>query len=405
LTSSEKNFLGSMILTDGERLEHSGISPEMFSTLDARKIAAAVAAVVERGGRPDALSLHEIDNTLELSTLSNLTSEIPSGANWQIYAERIRQEWQRRKLKTLAERMGKIGPGEDPAEFAKKAADFLEGLSAGGSVELFDRSGCAGEYLHTLEERYKLGGKLPGISTGFPQIDNFLLGYQAEHYYLIGARTSGGKSAFSLQSANHAAAAGIPVGFISIESGRREILDRSVSQLASVNSQKLKSGFLAPRDFEAVGSALDRIAKAPFYIYDKPSARLADVEAAARQAVSRGAQIVFVDYLQNITVPGARNRIAEVSEISLSMKKLARKLRIPVVCAAQLRREAADRIPGLHDFSDSSQIEKDADAAILLYEDETGARWAAIAKNRDGATGRVQLIFEKHFVRFKEANG
>jgi replicative DNA helicase len=159
--------------------------------------------------------------------------------------------------------------------------------------------------------------------------------------------------------------------------------------------------------FDKLTSVAGDVYSSKFFIYDVPNQELSKVQAIARQMVEfHGCDILFIDYLQKIRVQSKEERRDRVAQASTALKDLSRQLDIPVVAAAQLRRDVDGRQPHLGDFSDSSEIEKDADVAILLHRDdeEEDMVWAIVAKNRDGQKGRVKLRFNRAFVRFDEVD-
>lgn len=405
MTEHERVFLGQVLL-EPVILEECNLREEMFLSPAGRKIFRALRSIYDSGVEPDQLLVMDREPRISPSTLAELTSEIHTTANWGYYRDRIVSEYQNHALKALGE---KLRNGLDPdskLELAEKVIDEIR--TEGGTDRVTNRSEGIADYISTLEERYNLQGALPGLPSGLKQLDNYLLGFQQERYYVIAGRPSSGKSALLLQAANHLAVRkDVPVGYISVESSKEELLDRSFASLARIPSQRIQTGLLVSRDFESILRWSDNIAKSPFQIFDTPNAELSQIQTAMRQMVRKGARIIFVDYLQLIRVRGTRDRREQVEQASLAMKTLSRQLKIPVVCAAQLGRDATgSKVPGLSDLQYSSQIEQDADAAALLHveEDKDGHRypWIIIAKNRDGECGRIPLNFQGSFLTFSE---
>jgi replicative DNA helicase len=192
------------------------------------------------------------------------------------------------------------------------------------------------------------------------------------------------------------------VGYITLESAKEELLDRTFSNYGNIDSNTLATGRFFAHDFKTLSDVGEKVYGSKMYIYEVANARLEQVVSAARQMVRRyGCEVLFIDYLQLIRSAGDRRE--QVERSSMAMKELARQLEVPVIVAAQLRRDADGRRPGLGDFQHSSQMEQDADAAMLIYEDaEQDCVWLHVAKNRDGEKGSVKLRFKGSYVRFEE---
>jgi replicative DNA helicase len=281
------------------------------------------------------------------------------------------------------------------------------------AIEESDRIYAARELvkdaIDEIERRYHAHGELPGIRSGFPSLDGYTGGWQPRMLYYIGARPSEGKSAILLNAAVNAAMKSIPIGVVSAESSKRELILRALSNLASVDGNRLKSGMLSGADFSGLTAAASRLHDAPIFVYDVPNVNITRLISVAKMMKRRHEiRALFVDYVQILesTRKDEQKRF-QVGQVSLALKNLSRELDIPIMVAAQLRRDTTGRRPTLADFAESSQIEMDADAAILLQheKDESGKTvrvWAHVDKNRDGPTGSVKLQFIGRFVRFAE---
>jgi replicative DNA helicase len=261
------------------------------------------------------------------------------------------------------------------------------------------------QYVNVLEERYNRKGAYPGIESGIEKLDKALLGFQPSRLYYIGARPSQGKSALMITLSLNMILKGRRVGIISIESSCQEILDRLFSQRTGIASELLMTGFFCESDMAKVQDAADYFTTRDLYIYDSPNCDITTLRSRAKRMVAvNQIEILFIDYLQIIEhddrdIP-FREKIAAISK---TLKQIARETKIPVVCCAQLRRDAEERRPILSDFSESSQIEKDADAALLLWHEvEAGEEksWILVEKNRDGARGAIPVYFRRNIYRF-----
>jgi replicative DNA helicase len=209
-----------------------------------------------------------------------------------------------------------------------------------------------------------------------------------------------------LQIASHLAIdLGVSVGYFSLESSRSELLERLYANQGKIASQAIATGKLQMRDFNRIQDISSKIYESKFFIHDTANQKLSMIQSIARKMLRTGKiQIMFLDYLQLIQVPNTKDRREQVEKASLAMKQLSRDLNIPVVVAAQLRRDSESRIPNLADFQHSSQLEQDADVAMLLNVDKDENKWLLIAKNRDGERGRVKLSFTGQYLHFTEVD-
>jgi replicative DNA helicase len=372
------------------------IDSRHFASAESKRIFAAVSGIVERGGVPDLVSIKDADSDITAATLSSLSA--PTTANWEYYQGRILRGYRTQQLRRLAEWLSEYAESDDAPQYVEDTlADIVQ---QGGGDKVYNRAELVHEHVSELERRFHAGGTLPGYSSGFAELDSLLLGYRKRRYYLVGGRPSSGKSALTLQLADYMALVqDVTVGFITLESAKEELMDRTFANYGNIDSNALSTGQFYPADFKRISDVGERVYNAKTYIYEVANARLEQVMSAARQMVRRyGCEVIFIDYIQLIRGTGERRE--QVERASMAMKELARQLDVPVIAAAQLRRDVDNRRPGLGDFQHSSQMEQDADAAILIYEDED-ATWLHVAKNRDGRRGSVRMQFRGEYVRFE----
>jgi replicative DNA helicase len=207
------------------------------------------------------------------------------------------------------------------------------------------------------------------------------------------------------------AAAKHPVGFISLESSRHELIERAFSRIGGIDGKALRTGTIRPADFKGLSDAAESMHKMQFYIADRPNMRIDELKSRARRmARQHGVKLILVDYIQLIQVAGQPSDYERVSLASLGLKALSRELEVPIIAAAQLNRgadEGAARAPRLSDFKGSGQIEQDADTAILIHRAQVGelaeSTRLIVAKNRDGACDTVGVVFDKAKMRFTDA--
>jgi len=271
--------------------------------------------------------------------------------------------------------------------------------------EVFDR-------VETLCEKKE---HVTGIPTGFIELDRLTSGFQPSDLIVVAGRPSIGKTSFVLNIAQYVGTrARIPVVIFSLESAKEQLVERMLCAEARVDTQKLRTGFLSEKDWSRLTDAAGLLADAPIYIDDTPNMSVLELRAKARQLkAEHGIKMVIVDYLQ--LMEGDRqleNRQQQISEISRSLKALAKELQVPVVAISQLSRaveQRQDKRPLLSDLRESGAIEQDADVVLSLYresyytrrpEDE-GTAEVIINKQRHGPVGKIQLTFIKEYARFE----
>jgi replicative DNA helicase len=262
------------------------------------------------------------------------------------------------------------------------------------------------------EHIYKNRGQLSGIPTGFPKLDEMTNGWQNQDYIVIGARPSTGKTAGMLNSATAALRAGKKVGIFSAEMNTRSILLRMVSDWGNVDSKKLRSGFMSSTDALQIGETAQEIGKTGLFINDTPNIPFQALVSDARRMVRKEkVEIIFIDYMGLIvSEKSSLQRFEQISEISRSLKGLARELNIPIVVLSQLKRESHGNRPSIADLRESGSIEQDADLIILLqdlgYTDDSETckkiKWI-VGKQRNGQTGDISMIFKGAYMRMKES--
>jgi replicative DNA helicase len=272
--------------------------------------------------------------------------------------------------------------------------------------------------LNQLEAIQGRDHRLTGVSTGFRDLDDLLLGFQPSALYVLAARPGQGKTSLALTcAASVAVESRRPVVFFSLEMSHLELTQRLLSAEAQVDSRALRTGNLQEAQWPKITQAVGRLAEAPFYIDDNPQTTIMEMRAKCRRIKQRKGDLglVLVDYLQLMSTPGKReNRQVEVSELSRGLKVLARDLDCPVMALSQLNRSLeyrADKRPMLADLRESGAIEQDADAVMFIYREEAyepdtankGLAELIIAKHRAGPTGNVHLAFFEKYTRFKDA--
>ncbi len=274
-----------------------------------------------------------------------------------------------------------------------------------------------------IEARFKSKGQVSGVPTGFKKLDQLTTGLQNGDLIIIAGRPSMGKTAFALNiAANAALDAGVVVAIFSLEMSKEQLGMRLLSSEARVSGSKIRSGFLSHnQDFPALTQAADRLHTAPIYIDDTPALSVLDLRAKARRLkLEHGLGLILVDYLQLMRGRGGtESREQEISNISRSLKALAKELSVPVVALSQLNRKVeerpgGDKRPMLSDLRESGAIEQDADVIAFIYrkkvykkrddpeEDDDHVAEVIIGKQRNGPTGTVRLAFLDDLTRFED---
>jgi replicative DNA helicase len=424
---AEQSVLGAMLL-DREAIitasEH--IKPEDFYRDGHREIYEAIMELFDKGEPVDLVTLTEQlrqRNTLEavggVSFLTDLSSSVPTTANAVHYAKIIHEKSMLRKLIRVC---GEISDKSYEAaeetgaiiEFAEKEIfDISQRRTSKGFTPL--KEILVSSY-NKIEELYNTKGKTTGVSTGFNDVDSKTSGLQKSDLILVAARPSMGKTAFALNIAQHAAIKeGIPLAIFSLEMSKEQLVNRMICAEAGIDSHKLRTGNLADEDWPKLAEAVRRLSKANIYIDDTPGITVAEMRSKCRRLkLERGLELVLIDYLQLMQGSGrAESRQQEISEISRSLKALAREMDCPVLAISQLSRAPemrSEHRPMLSDLRESGAIEQDADVVMFLYRDEyyhpdtekKGIAEIILAKQRNGPTGTVELVWLDRFTKFAD---
>lgn len=355
--------------------------------------------------------------------LAEVAGTTPSAANLVHYAQIVRDKAILRRLIEASSKIGDLGHNEeqevtdtlDQAEQALFAVSqkFLKDKFIPVKdilTEAFDRI----DKIHRDKEK----GALRGVPSGFKDIDNLTAGFQKADLIVVAARPSMGKTSFALNVAEHVAIEEkIPVGIFSLEMSKEQLIDRLLASQAGVDSWKLRTGNLGDDDFPRIGYAMGVLSEAPLFIDDSPGANIMEIRAKARRLqMEHNLGLVIVDYLQLMEgrFRGSdSNRVQEISEISRSLKGLARELNVPVIAISQLSRAVEhrdDKRPQLSDLRESGSIEQDADLVMFLYRedyynrdtDKKGITEILLKKHRNGPTGMCELYFQPEQMRFRD---
>lgn len=374
---------------------------------------------LERQGR-----LEEVGGTAYLASLANNT---PTAANIAHYAQVVRERALLRSLITAATEISEdaFNPGArsvsdilDNAEqrifsIADESSQRREGFSPLRELML--------EGMNRLDELYHQNDPLTGLPTGFADLDDRTSGLQASDLIIIAGRPSMGKTSFVMNMAESVITQDqpAPVALFSLEMPREQLTMRLLASRARIDAHKMRNGNLADDDWPRLTQAVGELAEAPLYIDDTPGLGPIEIRARCRRLKrEHGLGLVIVDYLQLMQTPGeAESRAVAISDISRSLKALARELDVPVIALSQLNRsleQRSDKRPMMSDLRESGAIEQDADIIMFIYRDEVyqpdnpevqGLAELIVAKQRNGPTGTVRLTFLDEYTRFENYAG
>jgi replicative DNA helicase len=351
--------------------------------------------------------------------LARMVDTVPLAVNAQHYARIVHDK---AALRRLIEKTNEIarrcfedrGIVDDIIDFAETAIFQVSERKHRQSFHPISR--VIEKSIDALEERQGNKALITGVPTGFTDMDNLTSGLQPSDLIILAARPSMGKTAFALNIARNAAVDyGKPVALFSLEMSKEQLTERMLCAEAQVNSQKLRSGFFSQEDWVRLTDAAGTLSDAPVFIDDSPNISATEIRAKSRRLkLDKGLGLVIIDYLQLMKAPvSAERRDLEISEISRSLKALAKELSLPVLALSQLNRkleERSDKRPQLSDLRESGALEQDADVVAFIYRDEVynkdesnpnrGTAEILLKKQRNGPTGDIKLKFFDTHTRF-----
>jgi replicative DNA helicase len=430
---AEQAVLSAMLIDQDAVLravEH--VNDTMFYAERHRRLFRAMVTITERGGVVDPLTLSEEllrRGELEASGgkdyIGFLVDAVPTAANIEYHAQIVREKAiLRRLIEVSTSIVAEAFEGKSTAtELLDEAESKIFLVSQQQTKDGFTR---IKELLWPTMERIEAlqrGGKtVTGVASGFGDLDELTSGFQPSDLVIVAARPSMGKTAFTLNVAQHAAIEhNIPVAFFSLEMSKESLVQRMLTSEARIDAQRLRKGLLRDDDFPRLARAAGILSSAPVWIDDTPGMTLLEMRSKARRLKAEsGIGLVIVDYLQLMQGPSnSESRQQEVSQISRGLKALAKELKVPVVALSQLSRAPEQRTgdnkrPQLSDLRESGAIEQDADLIMFLYRQEfydgpvdkdgnslEGKAEVIVGKQRNGPTGIVNLFFHKQYTRFE----
>lgn len=424
---AERALLGSLLLKP-DAIHDVGdiVRPDSFYAEKHRIIFEGMRELSDRGDPIDILSLAErlqakgvLERAGGRAYIAELAASAPAPGNFAHYAELVAKKHVMRALIDASYDITETAYDEsrDTNEVLDHAEKSIMAIGNASSIHKFvaikDKMDDAWERIEALSQN---DGAIRGTPTGFPEMDSLLSGLHPSDLIILAARPSMGKTSLALDIARNAAVRhNVPVGIFSLEMSAEQLIDRMLSSESYVNSWKLRTGQVRDEeDFGRIRDALESLSKAPIYIDDKPGNNILSMRAVARRLKrEQGIGLIVVDYLQLMTPTNTKatdSMVQQVTEISRSLKSLARELEVPVLALSQLSRAVEQRggKPRLSDLRDSGSIEQDADVVMFIHRedkinkesDRPNVAEILIEKHRNGPTGRVELYFDEKRTTF-----
>ncbi|MBB6282979.1 MULTISPECIES: replicative DNA helicase [Geobacillus] len=423
---AEQAVLGAVFLDPTAlTLASEMLIPEDFYRAAHQKIFHAMLRVADKGEPVDLVTVtaelaasEQLEEIGGVSYLSELADAVPTAANVEYYARIVEEKSVLRRLIRTATSIAQDGyTREDEIdllldEAERKIMEVSQRKHSGAFKNIKD---ILVQTYDNIEMLHNRSGEITGIPTGFTELDRMTSGFQRSDLIIVAARPSVGKTAFALNIAqNVATKTNENVAIFSLEMSAQQLVMRMLCAEGNINAQNLRTGKLTPEDWGKLTMAMGSLSNAGIYIDDTPSIRVSDIRAKCRRLKQEsGLGMIVIDYLQLIQGSGRskENRQQEVSEISRSLKALARELEVPVIALSQLSRsveQRQDKRPMMSDIRESGSIEQDADIVAFLYRDDYYNKDSEnkniieiiIAKQRNGPVGTVQLAFIKEYNKF-----
>jgi len=427
---AEQSVIGALLI-DPETAEQvtEAVTAEDFYERRHRQIFQAISAMLGAGRAVDAITVSEwLQDHEQLADVGGvqyllmLANETPSAANVLAYARIVRERATLRDLIRVGREIAELAyrpEGRQAQALLDEAESRVFHLAEGqqrageGFQQLKDALPAVIDRIETIARERK---GVTGLSTGFADLDEKTSGLHPGQLVIVAGRPSMGKTSFAMNIAEHVACIeGKPVAVFSMEMPTEEIVLRALSSRGRVDQHRLRNGSLGNDDWPRIAHAIGELGNAPLFADDSAALTPTDLRSRARRLKrEHGLALIVVDYLQLMQVPGrGDNRVAEISEISRSLKALAKELSIPVIALSQLNRSLENRTekrPQMSDLRESGAIEQDADLILFLYRDEVyykdkeevkGIAEVIIGKQRNGPIGTVRMSFFGEYTRFE----
>lgn len=425
---AEQSILGGILLENSSiNGAQEIISKDDFYSEAHRKIFVTITELYDKNEPVDLITLSNalkdksmLDSVGGTSYLASLVDNVPSAANVANYAKIVKEKAILRGLIGSATDIinSCYATGSDVDEVLDKAEHSIFEISENKvRPSFYPIRDIVKDSFRAIEDLYTRKELITGVPTGFEKIDDLTSGLQKSDLIIIAGRPSMGKTSLALNIAQFASMENkIPVAIFSLEMSKEQLAFRLLASEAKVDSQRLRKGFLGETDWPKLTTAAGRLSEAPLYIDDTPAITVLEMKAKSRRLKAETELgLIVVDYIQLMRASGYRdNREQEISEISRSLKALAKELKVPVIALSQLNRKAEDRPnrrPQMADLRESGAIEQDADVIAFIYRDEVynksddnpekGLAEIIIGKQRNGPTGTVKLAFLEKFTSFE----
>lgn len=423
----EKALLGSLMLNTQAMYEVADlVGVDSFYAGKHRTIYDAMLALYAKGEPIDVVTVSaklkerkQLSDVGGASYLAELSNAAVSPGSARHYAQTVQTKHVLRSLIDASAKIGELGFQEDRdvEQLLDEAQSAIFTVSNAPMLRTFSTiKESLNEAWERLENLQKRDGSLRGIPTGFPALDNMLAGFQKSDLIILAARPSMGKTSLALDIARQTAVKhGTAVGIFSLEMSSQQLVDRMLAAQAGVNSWRLRTGKISKDDeYERLQAGIAELAEAPIYIDDRASASVLGMRSVARRLkMEKDLGLIIIDYLQLITPTTNRSDsiVQQVTEISRSLKAMARELDVPVLALSQLSRAVEQRRgrPRLSDLRDSGSIEQDADVVMFIHREDkmnpeggekNGIAEILIEKHRNGPTGKVDLRFDEEKTTF-----
>ncbi len=423
---AEKSVLGSMMIDqEAIGLAAENLNADSFYESSHRKIFDAILRLYNDRKNVDLITLSDdlksqgiLEEIGGVSYLTVLIDLVPSAANVEYYARIVKEKnIQRQLIKNATQIITEsYKPGVDIDELVDGAEKLIFQIATArlkqDAVHIKD---LVKETIETIDNLYKRKEHITGISTGFDDFDKMTSGLQKSDLVIVAGRPSMGKSSWAMNVAEHAAVDnGLGVAVFSLEMSKEQLVQRMLCSHGRVDAHKVRSGFLLPSDWPKLTAAAGKLSASPIFIDDTPAISVLELRTKARRLkAGHDIKLIIVDYLQLMRGSSrSDSRQQEISDISRSLKALAREIGVPVIGVSQLSRAVEsrqDHRPQLSDLRESGAIEQDADLVILLMREEyynpteenRGIAEVIIAKQRNGPVGTVKTTFIKEYMKFE----
>jgi replicative DNA helicase len=433
---AEQSVLGSLLI-ENDAWDRIGdvIREDDFYRFDHRLIFQHVARLIEKNRPADVVtvfeslqSVQQADEVGGLAYLNALAQSVPSAANIRRYAEIVRDRSVLRRLVGVADEIASSAynpQGKDTAQLLDEAESKVFAIAedgARGQAGFQALPDVLGNVVTRIDELYHRDdpSDVTGVPSGFTDLDNMTSGLQPGDLIIVAGRPSMGKTAFSLNIGEHVAVdQGLPVAVFSMEMGANQLALRLLSSVGRLDQQRLRTGRLQTEDWPKLTAGIQRMQDAQLFIDETPALNALELRARARRLARQCGKLglIIIDYLQLMSAStSGENRATEISEISRSLKALAKELDCPVIALSQLNRSLEQRPnkrPVMSDLRESGAIEQDADVILFIYRDEVynpdsqdkGSAEIIIGKQRNGPIGTVRLTFLRELTKFENFAG